>query len=81
LTRREPSAILAFPTQAAYAAPMTAFHGHDDDFLYECQRNPQVSRVRLSDAQSRQLHNLLRPIRSAIWRARWIIRRIIHNRR
>jgi hypothetical protein len=49
---------------------MTAFHGHDDDFLYEYQTKPRVSRVRLSDAQSRRLHNLLRPIRSAIWRAR-----------
>jgi hypothetical protein len=60
---------------------MTAFHGHDDDFLYEYQRDPRGSRVRLSAAQSRRLHNLLRPIRSAIWQARWIVRRIIEDRR
>ncbi len=60
---------------------MTAFHGHDDDFLYEYQREPQGSRIRLGFAQSRRLHNLLRPIRSAIWQARWIVRRIIEDRR
>jgi hypothetical protein len=59
---------------------MTAFHGHDDDFLYEHQSEHQGSRVRLSAAQSRRPHNLLRPIRSAIWQARWIVRRIIADR-
>lgn len=60
---------------------MTAFHGHDDDFLYEHQREAQGSGLRLSAAQSRRLHNLLRPLRSAIWQARWIFRRIIEDRR
>jgi hypothetical protein len=60
---------------------MTAFHGHDDDFLYEYQRGPRETPIRFRAAQSRPLHNLLRPIRSAIWQARWLIRRIIEDRR
>jgi hypothetical protein len=60
---------------------MKAFHGHDDDFLYEYQKEPQRSRIWLSAAQSRRLHNVLRPIKSAIWQARWIVRRIIEDRR
>jgi hypothetical protein len=60
---------------------MKAFHGHDDDFLYEYQREPRGSLARLRAAQSRRLQNLLRPIRSAILRARWIVRRIIERRR
>jgi hypothetical protein len=60
---------------------MKAFHGHDDDFLYEYQKEPQRSATLHRAAQSRRLHNLLRPIRSAIWRARWIVRGIIEDRR
>ncbi len=60
---------------------MKAFHGHDDDFLYEYQREPQGSPILRRAAQSRRLHNLLRPIRSAIWQARWIVRRIIEDKR
>jgi hypothetical protein len=60
---------------------MKAFHGHDDDFLYEYQRAPRGSLTRLRAVQSRRLHNLLRPIRSAILQARWLVRRIIQDRR
>jgi hypothetical protein len=63
------------------AVTMKAFHGHDDDFLYEYQKEPQRSPILRRAAHSRRLHNLLRPIRSAIWQARWIIRRIIEDRR
>ena len=60
---------------------MKAFHGHDDDFLYEYQRESEESLSRFSAAQSRRLQNLLRPIRSAIRKARLIVRRIIEERR
>jgi hypothetical protein len=60
---------------------MTAFHGHDDDFLYGYQKEPQRSRILHGAGPSRRLHNLLRPLRSAIWQARWIVRRIIEDRR
>jgi hypothetical protein len=60
---------------------MKAFHGHDNDFLYEYQREPRGALTLLRAAQSRRLHNLLRPIRSVIWQARWIVRRIIEDRR
>jgi len=62
-------------------AAMTAFHAHDDDFLYEYQRVSQGLPILRRAAQSRRLHNLLRPIRSAIWQARWLLRRIIEDRR
>jgi hypothetical protein len=60
---------------------MKAFHGHDDDFLYEYQREPHASPFLRRAAQSRRLRNLLRPITSAIWQARWIVRRILEDRR
>ena len=60
---------------------MKAFHGHDDDFLYEYQREPRGLLTRLRVLQLRRLHNVLSPIRSAIWKARWIVRRIVEDRR
>jgi len=60
---------------------MAAFHGHDDDFLYKYQTEAKQSGIMRRTAQSWRLHNFLRPIRSAIWQARWIVRRIIEDRR